>query len=186
MKYLIAGLGNPGSEYDNTRHNIGFRILDALCEDLKSTYKNERYAARSEARYAGRKLILIKPNTFMNLSGKAVRYWLEAEKLGNDRLLIVTDDISLPFGKIRLRSKGGDGGHNGLKDISQKLGTNKYARLRFGIGSEYSKGAQVDYVLSAFSESPEQIRERSLLASEAIKGFVRHGLSQTMTKYNAL
>jgi PTH1 family peptidyl-tRNA hydrolase len=186
MKYLIVGLGNPGPEYEDTRHNIGFLILDHIAAQLNMRFEDGRHGQIAEARYAGRKLVFLKPNTYMNLSGKAVRYWIEAEKIKAEQLLIVTDDLALPFGKIRLRNKGSDGGHNGLKDINLKLGRTNYPRLRFGIGNEFLKGQQVDYVLSSFDESQEILNERIGIASDAIKSFVRHGLQQTMTKFNAL
>jgi peptidyl-tRNA hydrolase, PTH1 family len=146
MKYLIAGLGNIGVEYENTRHNIGFRVLDRLAQMENFSFKMERLAYVAEWKFKARNFILIKPTTYMNLSGNAVRYWLITQKIQPENLLVITDDIALPYGKIRIRAKGSDGGHNGLKNINEVLQTQDYARLRFGVGSEFSKGRQVDYV----------------------------------------
>jgi PTH1 family peptidyl-tRNA hydrolase len=186
MKFLLVGLGNIGDEYVATRHNIGFMVLDALAIGASNiVFKQDRYAWRAEMRHAGRTLVLIKPTTYMNLSGKAVRYWLEQEKLKPEQMLVITDDLSLPAGKIRIRAKGSAGGHNGLKNIEEVLGHNDYPRLRFGIGSDFAKGRQVDYVLGRFAtnEIPEisQGIDRSL---EAIKSFVSRGLALTMTEFN--
>ena len=156
MKYLIVGLGNIGSEYDNTRHNIGFEILDKLAADRGATWKSEHLGAMTEFKYKGRTFLLLKPNTYMNLSGKSVRYWMQKHKIKIPNLLVVLDDLNLPFGKMRMRAKGKDGGHNGLKDIDKMLGQNNYARLRFGIGNQYSKGKQVDFVLGEWSIEEEQ------------------------------
>ena len=142
MKYLIVGLGNPGAEYENTRHNVGFRVVDTIAEAHGGTFSAERHGMVSTVRFKGRALILLKPNTFMNLSGKALRYWMDAEKISVNRILVITDDLNLGYEKLRLRAKGSDGGHNGLKDIQAVLGTNVYPRLRIGIGSDFSRGGQ--------------------------------------------
>lgn len=185
MKYLIAGLGNPGVDYKNTRHNIGFKILDALAEPSNIFFEADRYANKAVVKHKGRSLVLIKPTTFMNLSGKAVRYWMEKEKIPLERTLICTDDLALPFGKIRLRGKGSDGGHNGLKNINEVLNTQAYARLRFGIGNEFSKGRQVDYVLGEWSEEEnETLTERIDICRQAILSFVSAGLGRTMSDFN--
>ena len=147
MKYLIVGLGNIGAEYAGTRHNIGFKVLDALAEASNAVFTTARYGDVAELKHKGRTLILLKPSTYMNLSGKAVRYWMEAEKIAPENLLVVSDDIALPFGTLRMRPRGSAGGHNGLKNIAELLGTEDYARMRFGVGGDFPKGHQVDYVL---------------------------------------
>ena len=142
MKYLIIGLGNPGAEYENTRHNIGFKVLDALVSASNTSFTTDRYADVAEIKFRGRNLVLIKPNTFMNLSGKAVNYWMQNTKIDIENMLVITDDISLPFGVLRMRKKGSDGGHNGLKDINSVIGDNNYARLRFGVGNDFPREAR--------------------------------------------
>lgn len=185
MKYLIVGLGNIGSEYINTRHNIGFKILDALANASNISFQDRRYAFRAEYNYKGRTFILIKPTTYMNLSGKAVNFWLQKEKLSSDKLLVLVDDLALPFGALRLRPKGADAGHNGLKDINLALGNQNYARLRFGIGNEFPKGAQVHYVLSSWNDEEKKILpERINLAIEIIQKFGTIGVANTMNEYN--
>lgn len=185
MKFLIAGLGNPGLEYENTRHNIGFKILDALVEPSNIFFDTNRYANTAEIKHKGRTLVLIKPMTFMNLSGKAIRYWMEKEKIPLERLMIITDDLSLPFGKLRIRAKGSDGGHNGLKSINEVLGRQDYPRLRFGIGNEFSKGKQVDYVLGEWSdEERESLNERINICRDSIFSFCTAGLPRTMSDFN--
>ncbi len=185
MKYLIVGLGNPGSEYVQTRHNIGFKVLDELAADLGATFSLDKAAFRAEAKYKGRQLILIKPITFMNLSGKAVNYWLQTEKIPIQNLLVITDDIALPFGTLRMKGKGSDGGHNGLKDIQALLKTQEYARLRFGVGSDFAKGRQADYVLGEWkSEEQLALPERLQTASASAKSFVFDGLPMAMTNWN--
>jgi peptidyl-tRNA hydrolase, PTH1 family len=185
MKFLIAGLGNIGDEYANTRHNIGFWVVDALAKASTAIFKTDRLASVAEAKFKGRTFVLIKPSTYMNLSGKAVNYWLQAEKIPLENLLVVTDDIALPFGKLRMKGKGSDGGHNGLKSIQETLGTTEYARLRFGIGSEFSKGKQVDYVLGNWSkEELTLLPERIEQAAEMIRSFGTIGLQLTMTQFN--
>ncbi|MFC2079894.1 aminoacyl-tRNA hydrolase [Bacteroidota bacterium] len=185
MKYLVTGLGNIGEEYANTRHNIGFDILDALAGASNITFKDKRYGFYAELKHRGRTYCLLKPSTYVNLSGNAVRYYLKKLKLTDDRLLVVADDLALPFGSIRMRSKGGDAGHNGLAHINQILGTNKYARLRFGIGNEFGRGQQVDYVLGDWEEDEKKLMpERIKLANEAILSFGVLGIERTMNIYN--
>ena len=185
MKYLIVGLGNIGSEYAETRHNIGFKVLDALAEASNTVFTSSRYGAVAEMRHKGRTLVMLKPSTYMNLSGNAVRYWKEKENIETDHILVLVDDIALPFGAIRLKPRGSDAGHNGLKNIAQMLGTDAYPRLRFGIGSDYPRGCQVDYVLGPFP--PEQRAElpaRIDVAIEAIRTFCLAGIQNAMCAYN--
>ncbi len=185
MKYLIAGLGNIGTEYAETRHNIGFKIADALASASATPFITKRYGDIVEAKFRGRTLVLLKPSTYMNLSGNAVAYWMQQEKIPVDRLLVVTDDLALPFGTQRLRMKGSDGGHNGLKSIDQVLGTTSYARLRFGVGSDFEKGRQVDYVLANWNwDELKTLQERIDLAVETVQAFATIGGSMAMTKYN--
>ncbi len=185
MNFLIVGLGNIGSEYENTRHNIGFKILDSLANKVGASFHLERHAFHTEYKSKGKKITLIKPTTYMNLSGKAVRYWMTELKIQPQNMLIVLDDLALPFGTIRIRLKGSDGGHNGLKDIDATLGNGNYPRLRFGIGNEFSKGKQINYVLGNWT--PDEIRtlnERIELACEAIQSFMFEGVERAMTKFN--
>jgi PTH1 family peptidyl-tRNA hydrolase len=185
VKYLVAGLGNIGPEYAHTRHNIGFDILDALAEESNVPFQDKRYGFIAEYRFRARSYWLLKPSTFVNLSGNAVRYWLKKLKLPVENLLVVVDDIALPFGTLRLRAKGGDAGHNGLNHIQGILGTAAYARLRFGIGSEFHPGRQVDHVLGEWDEAEEAaLPERMALAGEIIKSFGVIGLERTMNQYN--
>ena len=185
MKYLIVGLGNIGVEYQGTRHNIGFTILDALAKASNIIFTTQRYGDVAEMRLKNQQLLLLKPSTYMNLSGDAVRYWKQKEQLDNDHILIIVDDIALPFGAIRMRGKGSDGGHNGLKSISSLLGTNGYARLRFGVGNDFPQGMQVDYVLGyPTAEELAVLPERVNVAIEATKAFCLSGLSFAMTHYN--
>ena len=185
MKFLIVGLGNPGAEYLETRHNIGFKVLDELAADLGASFSLDKAAFRAEAKFKGRQLVLIKPITYMNLSGKAVNYWLQTEKIPISNLLVVTDDIALPFGTLRMKGKGSDGGHNGLKDIQALLKTQEYARLRFGVGADFNKGRQADYVLGTWkNEEALALPERQLTAVAAIKSFVFDGLAMAMTNWN--
>ncbi len=184
-KYLIAGLGNIGDEYANTRHNIGFIVLDALAQELKVEMTIQRHAFMCEARIKGRKLILIKPTTYMNLSGKAVRYWMDKENISIENLLVVVDDIDLDTGVLRLRPKGSGGSHNGMNHIIETLDTNEFARLRVGIGNDFAKGFQVDYVLGRWTSAEEKIMlEKIPLAVEMIKTFVLSGAQFTMNTYN--
>jgi peptidyl-tRNA hydrolase, PTH1 family len=185
MKYLVTGLGNIGLEYANTRHNIGFDILDALAGASNISFKDQRYGFYAELKHRGRTFCLLKPSTYVNLSGNAVRYYLQKLKLPEDRLLVVTDDIALPFGTIRIRAKGGDAGHNGLAHINMILGTSNYARLRFGIGNEFGRGQQVDYVLGQWEEEEKKIlAERVAVAGEAILTFGALGIQRAMNLYN--
>ena len=185
MKYLIACLGNIGAEYDETRHNIGFKIADRLAKDMECTFTTGRLAQVSEMKYRGKTLVVIKPTTYMNLSGRAVKYWLDQEKIPRENLLVVNDDIALPLGTLRLRKKGADGGHNGLTDIIEKLGTNEFCRLRFGTGDDFARGHQIDFVLGKWKPSEEPIvDEKADIAVEIIKSFVTQGPDRTMTQYN--
>lgn len=184
-KFLIVGLGNLGEKYDNTRHNIGFKILDQLAEKESITFETQKLGDLANFKFKGRTFILLKPSTFMNLSGKAVLYWLTKEKIPLENLLVVTDDLNLPFGTLRIKAKGSDGGHNGLKDIQGKLNTTKYNRFRFGISNSFGKGQQVNYVLGKWSEEENtELNERLNIAAEAIKSFGTAGLANTMNTYN--
>ncbi|MFT6996717.1 MAG: PTH1 family peptidyl-tRNA hydrolase [Cryomorphaceae bacterium] len=185
LKYLVVGLGNVGVKYLNTRHNIGFKVADALAERSAASFSEDRYGAISSIKHRGRTLIVLKPNTFMNLSGKAVNYWLQKEKIPLERLLLVTDDLALPYGKQRLRMKGSDGGHNGLKDTNAIIGRQDYARLRIGIGDEFHKGGQIDYVLGDWSMTEEKtLDERIEIAVDTCLSFCSIGGPQTMTAFN--
>lgn len=184
-KFLIVGLGNIGEEYADTRHNIGFTILDAMAAEAGLKFKTERYGDVAELKYKGKTLILLKPSTYMNLSGKAVNYWMQAEKIKTEQILVLVDELALPFGKIRLGPKGSDGGHNGLKHIQETLNGTVYPRLRFGISSEFQKGAQVNYVLGKWSEDEKKIlTERIKVAADAVKAFAFAGLERSMNQYN--
>jgi len=185
MKYLIVGLGNIGEEYKDTRHNIGFTVLDALAGASNISFTDKRYGNIGRIRYKGRELILLKPSTYMNLSGNAVNYWIRKEKIPVENLLVIVDDIALPLGSIRMRPKGSDGGHNGLAHISLTLGTDEYPRIRIGIGNRFRKGAQRDFVLSSWNpEEKRYMEERSSIVIEMIKSFVFAGLDLTMTAFN--
>lgn len=185
MNYLVVGLGNIGDEYANTRHNIGFRVVDALAEAGGVTFEDERYGFVSTLKVKNQTLILLKPSTYMNLSGNAVRYWMNEKKIPIERVLVVVDDLSLPFGQIRIKPSGSDGGHNGLKHIASVLGTVKYARLRFGIGNDFPRGGQVDYVLGEFGDEDLKIMdERLKVAGEAVKTFCLSGINVAMNGYN--
>ena len=184
-KHLIIGLGNVGDSYRNTRHNIGFKILDALASASNISFESNRYADTSKLKIKGRTVVLVKPTTFMNLSGKAVNYYLQSEKIEPKNLLILTDDLALPFGTLRMRTKGSDGGHNGLKHIIQTLSSNTFSRIRFGVGNEFSRGKQVDYVLGQWSDEEESaLQERIDTAIKMVKSFVIVGAAQTMTLFN--
>lgn len=185
MKYLIAGLGNPGPEYADTRHNIGFKVMDALAREHEARFSPGRYAETATFRHKGRTFILIKPQTYMNLSGKAVRYWLDEEGLEPARLLVVVDDLALPFGKMRMRAAGSDGNHNGLTSIIEQLGTEAFPRLRIGIGHQFSRGNQVNYVLGSWSAAEmEQMDELIGQAGKAILGFGLLGVERAMNTFN--
>ncbi len=192
-KFLIAGLGNIGEEYEFTRHNIGFEVANALALALtKETgvtasklFHTDRLASIHETRFKGKSLVIMKPTTYMNLSGKAINYWLQTEKIPVSNLLVITDDLALPFGTLRMKKKGSDGGHNGLNDILETLGTSEFARLRFGIGSDFPKGKQVDYVLQRWNKQEEQaLNERIEKAVEMVKSFIGIGVDRTMSDFN--
>lgn len=185
MKYLIVGLGNIGTEYLGTRHNIGFRVVNALVDDAGVRFSEERYGAIARMRVKNCELVVLKPNTFMNLSGNAVRYWLQRENIPVENLLVVVDDFALPFGTLRLKPKGSDAGHNGLKNIQQLLGTQVYSRLRFGIGNNFPRGGQIDYVLGQFMPDELQLMpEKVERAVEIVKSFCLAGVEITMNQYN--
>ena len=185
MKFLIAGLGNIGAEYRNSRHNIGFMVLDALAEASNAFFVDNRYGATCQIRVKNKIMLLLKPSTYMNLSGKAVCYWLQKEDIPLENLLVVVDDIALPFGTLRLKPKGGNAGHNGLIDIEERLVTQNYARLRFGIGNNYPHGMQVEYVLGDFfPEEKQELSPRIELACNIIRSFCLTGVQNTMNQYN--
>lgn len=185
MKYLITGLGNIGSEYWGTRHNIGFRVVNKLVEDAGTGFSEERYGAIARMRVKNCELVVLKPNTFMNLSGNAVRYWLQKENILVENLLVVVDDLALPFGTLRLKPQGSDAGHNGLKNIAQVLGTQAYSRLRFGIGNDFPRGGQINYVLGKFPPAELQRMPEVLdCAVEIIKSFCLAGIQITMNQFN--
>ncbi len=184
-KYLIVGLGNIGEQYSNTRHNIGFSVLDQLATEEDFSFENARLGVIGSFKHKGRSVLALKPSTYMNLSGKAVKYWMDHEKIPVDNILIITDDINLPFGTLRLKAKGSDGGHNGLKDIQNTLQTTKYHRFRFGVGAEFSKGKQVDYVLGKWTEDEETtLKERLDKSTQLIRSFVFAGAKNTMNLFN--
>jgi PTH1 family peptidyl-tRNA hydrolase len=185
LKYLIVGLGNVGAEYANTRHNIGFVVADALIKELKGEWKVERLASVSKVKFKGRTLVVIKPTTYMNLSGKSVKYWLDQEKIPVERMLVMVDDIAIPIGTLRMKAKGGDAGHNGLTDIILKLNTDAFPRLRVGIGDNFRRGYQSEYVLGEWSRKEvELIIPRIETAVEMIKSFVTIGIGRTMPAFN--
>ena len=185
MKYLIVGLGNIGPKYAQTRHNIGFEVVDFIAGEKMATFQEVSKGARADVKHKGRKIILLKPNTYMNRSGEAVRHWMTKEKIPLERVLIIVDEVALPIGKVRLRGKGSAGGHNGLKNIEAQLNTSKYARLRFGIGNDFPKGAQIPYVLGQWTaDEIIQLRESIPTAAEAALSFCSIGLQHTMSAYN--
>ncbi len=185
MKYLIVGLGNIGDEYQATRHNVGFLVLDAMASASNAFFIDKRYGSVCSIKYRGRTFILLKPSTYMNLSGNAVNYWLKKEKIDIGNMLVIVDDLALPLGSIRMRPKGSDGGHNGLAHINSILGTSDYSRIRFGIGNNFKKGTQRNYVLSQWSEEDKDyISERIGIVIEMIRSFGTVGLDLTMTRYN--
>ncbi len=187
MKYLVAGLGNMGIEYLNTRHNIGFQVLDALAENHKVSFASQRYADLASAKFKGRTLILIKPTTYMNNSGRAINYWLKKEKIPIEKMLVVVDDIALPVGKIRMKKQGSDGGHNGLSSIIEHIGTIEFPRLRIGIGNDFIRGHQVNYVLGEWSdEEGALLKEKMPVIIDTLHSFVFNGTAQTMNKFNNL
>jgi PTH1 family peptidyl-tRNA hydrolase len=185
MKYLIIGLGNIGAEYELTRHNIGFLVLDRFADQEGGTFEQARHSFVTEIKFKGRTLTLVKPTTYMNLSGKAVNYWLQELKIPKENLLVITDDVALPYGKLRIKGKGSSGGHNGLKNIEELTGGQNYPRMRFGVGDDYPKGRQVDYVLSPFSKSEmDELVLNMDRAIDAIKAFCTIGISRTMNQFN--
>jgi PTH1 family peptidyl-tRNA hydrolase len=185
MKYLIVGLGNIGDGYADTRHNIGFTVLDAMAKASNISFTNKRYGSVTSLKHKGREFILLKPSTFMNLSGNAVRYWMKKENIPVENLLVIVDDIALPLGSIRMRSKGSDGGHNGLSHISTTLSTNDYARIRMGIGNDFRKGSQIDYVLGIWTKEEKLfLHERISIVIDMIKSFGTAGTELTMTEFN--
>lgn len=184
-KFLIVGLGNIGSEYAETRHNIGFKVLDSLAQIQEFSFETKKLGDLASFKIKGRTVLCLKPSTYMNRSGKALKYWMEKEKISLANVLVITDDINLPFGSLRLKTKGSDGGHNGLKDIQSILQTSKYNRLRFGVGSDFSKGRQVDYVLGKWdTEENEALKERLIKTNEMIHSFVLAGVAITMNQFN--
>lgn len=185
MKYLIVGLGNIGNEYGETRHNIGFKVVEHIATQCNASFASGRYADVCEAKHKGRTFVLIKPTTYMNLSGNAVRYWMQQEKIPLENILVVADDLALPFGKLRMRGQGSDGGHNGLKHINELLQTKEYTRLRFGISAEFGKGQQVDYVLSKWSEDEmKTLPDKVETAANAVFSFGLIGIERTMNFFN--
>lgn len=184
-KFLIAGLGNIGAEYVNTRHNIGFRVVEHIARQENLDFATVKLGTMAEYKLKGRTLYLLKPNTYMNLSGKAIKYWMDQEKIPAENILVITDDLNLPFGTIRIKGKGSDGGHNGLKNIQAVLGNGDYPRFRFGISDDFKKGRQVDYVLGEWSEAEKSaLPERLDVAAEAVRSFALSGLANTMSTYN--
>ncbi len=185
MNYLIVGLGNIGPDYYKTRHNIGFDVLDELARQKEITFKSDRLADKAEFRFKSRNFHLIKPTTYMNLSGKAVRYWMDTLKIKQENILVLVDDLALPLAQVRLKLKGGDGGHNGLKDIQEKLGNAKYARLRFGIGNDFHPGQQVKFVLGRWTEEEEKLVAPAIkTCCEAIIAFATIGAARAMNQFN--
>lgn len=185
MKYLVVGLGNKGSEYENTRHNVGFKVVEKIAELIDTKFNTTNFGWMAEGKYKGRKVFLLKPDTYMNLSGHAVKYWMQKENIPLENVLIVTDDLALPFGTLRMKGKGSDAGHNGLKNIQEQLATQNYTRLRFGISAEFSEGKQVDYVLGTWNEEESAtLGERIEIFSKACLSFIFAGLQNTMSAFN--
>lgn len=184
-KFLVVGLGNIGPEYEETRHNIGFKVLERLSEEEQFTFESAKLGAVGTFKYKGKSVLCLKPSTYMNLSGKAVKYWMDKENIALDNVLIITDDINLPFGTLRVKTKGSDGGHNGLKDVQNTLQTNQYNRFRFGVGADFGKGKQVDYVLGTWNEEEQKaLPERLMKSTELIRSFVFAGIKNTMNQFN--
>ncbi len=184
-KFLIVGLGNIGEKYDNTRHNIGFKIVDAFVKEHEASFDTDKLGDISKLKIKGKTVLVLKPNTYMNLSGKAVLYWMKKENIQIENTLIITDDLNIDFGKIRIKGRGSAGGHNGLKDIQDKLNTGSYPRFRFGVGSDYRKGRQVDFVLGTWSaEEESEMIERIPTSVNAIVSFINAGISNTMNEFN--
>ena len=185
MKYLILGIGNKGEKYENTRHNIGFKIVERVAEKIDAKFSSANYGWTAEGKYKGRKIILLKPDTYVNLSGNALKFWMQKENIPLENILVVTDDLALPFGALRLKSKGSDAGHNGLKNIQEMIKTQNYARLRFGISSDFEKGKQIDYVIGEWSEEEkEKLPERIEKFADACLSFVFAGITNTMNTFN--
>ena len=185
MRYLIVGLGNIGPEYQGTRHNIGFQMVDVFANYMKAEWQDKRYGFVAKCRVKNAELVLLKPSTYMNLSGNAVRYWLQAEKIPVENMLVLVDDLNLPFGTIRIRKQGSNGGHNGLGNIQSVLGTENYARVRFGIGNEFTRGTQINFVLGAWTEEEQKaLPERLKVLTEIIPSFCLQGIDRTMNLYN--
>lgn len=185
MKYLIIGIGNKGEEYNETRHNVGFKVAEKIAEKLDSSFQSTNFGWMAEGKYKGRKVFILKPDTYVNLSGNAVKYWMQKENIPMENLLVITDDLALPFGTLRLKGKGSDAGHNGLKNIQQVLHSQNYARLRFGISADFEKGRQIDYVIGEWSEEEkEKLPERVEKFSDAALSFVFAGLNNTMSAFN--
>lgn len=185
MKYLVVGLGNIGAEYEGTRHNAGFDVVDRLAEGAGATFTPDRYAAKAEVKWKGRTMVVVKPSTYMNLSGKAVRYWLDKENIAKENLIVVVDDIAIPVGAMRIRAKGSDGGHNGLKNIDALCGGNNYARIRMGVGGDFPQGHQVDFVLGKLSVDERKLFDEAVdKAVAAIKDFTTIGIERTMNFHN--
>ena len=184
-KYLIVGLGNIGADYTSTRHNIGFKVVEKFAQLNDAVFETKKLGDLASFKFKGRTFLLLKPNTYMNLSGKAVKFWLEKESIPPENLLVITDDLNLPFGTLRLKMKGSAGGHNGLKDLQDKLNTSQYNRLRFGISDEFAKGRQVDYVLGEWTaEEAEKLKERLEQCAAFIKCFVMSGVQNAMNTFN--
>lgn len=185
MKYLIVGIGNKGEEYAETRHNIGFKVAEKIAEKIEAPFKTSNFGLLAEGKYKGRKVLILKPDTYVNLSGNAVKFWMQKENIPLENILVVTDDLALPFGTLRMKPKGSDAGHNGLKNIQDKLQTQNYPRLRFGISADYEKGRQIDYVIGEWSdEEKEKLPERIEKFSEAVLSFVFAGINNTMATFN--
>ncbi|MCO7331810.1 aminoacyl-tRNA hydrolase [Riemerella anatipestifer] len=185
MKYLIVGLGNKGDEYTETRHNVGFKVVEKIAESIEAPFKTANFGWVAEGKYKGRKVILLKPDTYMNLSGNAVKFWLKKENIPLENLLVITDDLALPFGTLRMKMKGSDAGHNGLKNIQELLQTQNYPRLRFGISANFSEGKQVDYVLGKWTEEEQsKLPKRLEQFTKASLAFVFAGIQNAMTGFN--
>lgn len=185
MKYLIVGIGNKGEEYAETRHNIGFKVAEKIAEKIEASFKSSNFGLLAEGKYKGRKVFVLKPDTYVNLSGNAVKFWMQKENIPLENVLIITDDLALPFGSLRMKMKGSHGGHNGLRNIEAVLNTNLYTRLRFGIAAEFKEGQQVDYVLGQWNEAEkEKLSERIEKFSQAALSFVFAGIQNTMTGFN--
>lgn len=186
MNYLVVGLGNIGAEYENTRHNMGFMVLDAWAKASDTIFTSDRYGSVAEVSVRGHKLLLLKPSTYMNLSGKAVRYWMQEKKIPLERVVVICDDLNLPFGSVRMRAGGSDGGHNGLKNIAELVGSTAYPRVRLGIGNEFSRGAQIDFVLGKLSDDQMKLMDEiSVKVINGIKLFATDGIGRAMTILNA-